>query len=71
MPARAIPSELRLVLHENPRARTAFNALPKSHQAEYSKWIAEAKKPETRTRRAKEAMKMMEARPKERSASAG
>lgn len=48
----AIPDDLEAVLAANSKAARAFAALPPSHQREYLKWIAEAKKPETRRRRA-------------------
>jgi uncharacterized protein YdeI (YjbR/CyaY-like superfamily) len=55
----AIPDDLAAVLAANRKAQRAFAALPPSHQREYVKWIAEAKKPQTRQRRAIEAARMV------------
>ena len=38
-------------LRSNTAALSAFEGLPPSHKAEYLKWIDEAKRTETRTRR--------------------
>lgn len=48
----AIPGELKKALAQRPAAAAAFDKLPPSHKAEYVRWIVEAKKPETRVRRA-------------------
>ena len=53
-----IPEELHSVLAADKTARAAFNAMPPSHQAEHIRYIAEAKKPETRARRAAASAKM-------------
>jgi len=45
-----IPPELEAVLTGDVRA--AFDALSFTHRREYSEWVAEAKRPETRARRA-------------------
>ena len=55
----AIPDDLAAALAANPKSARAFAALPPSHQREYVKWIEEAKKIETRQRRAAKAAKMM------------
>jgi uncharacterized protein YdeI (YjbR/CyaY-like superfamily) len=47
-----LPQELAAALAAAPDAATLFEALPPSHQREYTKWVAEAKKPETRVSRA-------------------
>lgn len=52
-----IPVELRAALAASPAARRAFDAMPPSHRREYATWVGEAKKPETRARRAAEAVK--------------
>jgi uncharacterized protein YdeI (YjbR/CyaY-like superfamily) len=39
-----------------------FSSYPPSHRREYLKWIAEAKKPETRTKRIQKALKMLSAK---------
>jgi uncharacterized protein YdeI (YjbR/CyaY-like superfamily) len=38
-------------LEASPGARARYEALPPSHQAEYLKWIGEAKREATRARR--------------------
>lgn len=52
----AIPAELTAALAGSPRARKAFDALPPSHRREYCQWVGEAKRPQTRERRAGEAI---------------
>ncbi|WP_410620051.1 YdeI/OmpD-associated family protein [Amycolatopsis sp. cmx-8-4] len=47
-----LPEELAAALAAAPDAAALFAALPPSHQREYTKWVAEAKKPETRVSRA-------------------
>ena len=64
----AIPEELSEALSENEAAVKIFAALPPSHRNEYMRWIGEAKRAETRRRRATKAAEMMvdkhgEARP--------
>lgn len=54
-----IPDDLIAVLDKQPTAYTAFQALPPSHQREYLRWIAEAKRPETRQRRIEETVKKL------------
>ena len=49
-----VPADLRAALAADAQAECAFAALARSHKAEYLKWIAEAKKPETRARRVAE-----------------
>jgi len=48
-----IPIELAKLLDANPAARSAFEALSYSHRREHAFHVAEAKKPETRERRAR------------------
>ncbi|MET0697579.1 MAG: YdeI/OmpD-associated family protein [Acidimicrobiia bacterium] len=48
-----IPMELATLLEANPAASEAFEALSYSHRREYALHVAEAKKPETKERRAK------------------
>ena len=55
----AIPEELSEVLSENEAAGRLFGALPPSHRNEYMRWIGEAKRAETRRRRATKAAEMM------------
>lgn len=53
------PAELSAALDAAPAARGAYDALPPSHRAEYDRWIAEAVKPETRARRAQQAVERL------------
>ena len=48
-----IPVELARLLEENPAARETFDALSYSHRREHALYVAEAKKAETRERRAR------------------
>ena len=43
--------DIAAALHGHPGAWERFERLPPSHKAEYLTWIAEAKRPETRSRR--------------------
>jgi hypothetical protein len=47
-----VPHELAAALAGNPTARAAFDALSYSHRREHALYVAEAKKAETRERRA-------------------
>ncbi|MEZ4314634.1 MAG: YdeI/OmpD-associated family protein [Polyangiaceae bacterium] len=53
----SVPPELTAALESSPEARARFEKMPPSHQREYASHIAEAKKPETRARRAQAAIK--------------
>lgn len=53
------PPELATALANNPTARTAWNQLPPSHKREHIRFILEAKKPETRTRRAQKTIETL------------
>ena len=55
----SIPAELSEALSENEAAERIFAALPPSHRKEYLRWISEAKRAETRRRRATRAAEMM------------
>ena len=55
----AIPEELSEAVSENEAAERIFEALPPSHRNEYLRWIGEAKRAETRRRRAAKAAEMM------------
>ncbi len=48
----APPAELDAALAADPQARAAWDALPPSHRREYTRWVAEAVRPETRNQRA-------------------
>ncbi len=47
----SLASDVNEALRANPAALSSFEALPPSHRAEYLKWIDEAKRGETRSRR--------------------
>jgi hypothetical protein len=46
-----VPPDLTAALDAAPEARAAFDAMPYTHRLEYSRWLEEAKRPETRARR--------------------
>ena len=52
-PVLELPAELRNALAECLEAQVAFDRLATSHQREHIQYVAEAKKPETRERRAR------------------
>lgn len=54
-----IPAELDTLLEANPSARQAFEALSYSHRREHALHVAEAKKPETRERRARKTIEAL------------
>jgi len=56
-----LPPELADALAGAADARKAFNLLPESHQREYADWVDEAKKADTRTRRAERALEQIKA----------
>jgi uncharacterized protein YdeI (YjbR/CyaY-like superfamily) len=47
----SLDTDINEALRANPAALSRFEGLPPSHKAEYLKWIDEAKRAETRTRR--------------------
>lgn len=47
-----LPEELATALASNPEAQARFDALSTSHRNEYIRWVSEARRPETRQRRA-------------------
>lgn len=53
-----VPDELSaaLALKKNLKAKKVFDAFPPSHKREYCEWIAEGKRPETRLKRAAQAV---------------
>ena len=55
------PDELAAALERDDEARAAFDRLPPSHRREYADWIREAKREETRRRRAGEAVERLRA----------
>jgi bifunctional DNA-binding transcriptional regulator/antitoxin component of YhaV-PrlF toxin-antitoxin module len=52
-----VPAELEAALTAD--ARAAFDALAFTHRREYAEWVGEAKRPETRARRAARAVEML------------
>ena len=54
-----IPPALQAALDGDVSAREAFDALSFTHRREYATWIAEAKREETRDRRAAKAIEML------------
>ncbi len=57
-----IPAALADALATDPDARAAFERLAFTHRKEYARWIAEAKREETRDRRVARALEMLRAR---------
>jgi hypothetical protein len=53
------PPELAAALARDEEARQVFGSLSYSHRKEYADWIAEAKHPETRARRAAKALDLL------------
>lgn len=59
-----LPDELRRALAASPAARTAFDGLPPSHRREYVRWVREARRDDTRERRAAQTvMRLLEPAP--------
>jgi hypothetical protein len=56
-----VPPALETALRKRAKARRFFESLAPSHRREYADWIAEAKKPETVTRRVEQAIAQLEA----------
>ena len=54
-----VPDELRAALAGDDGARDVFDALSYTHRREYANWIAEAKRVQTRERRAAKAVEML------------
>ena len=54
-----VPAELAAALEGDPPAREAFNALSYTHRREYARWIADAKRDATRTRRVTQALELL------------
>ena len=54
-----VPPELEVALRTDGTARTHFDSLSPSHRRECIGYIAEAKKPETRVRRAQRTVEML------------
>jgi hypothetical protein len=54
-----VPPALAAALDADLAAKSAFAALAYTHRKEFARWIAEAKREETRDRRVSEALKML------------
>lgn len=54
-----IPDVLSETLRKNTKARRLFMTMPPSHQREYCKFVAEAKKQETQATRAAKTVEMI------------
>jgi uncharacterized protein YdeI (YjbR/CyaY-like superfamily) len=55
-----IPTELTAVLKKNKVAKANFERLAPSHRARYIMWVGTARRPETRARRAVEAVRLLD-----------
>jgi len=55
-----MPAEFQAALDQNSIAQEVFNTLIKTDQKQYITWIATAKRPETREKRIKEAIELLE-----------
>jgi hypothetical protein len=54
-----VPPELATVLEGDPEAARAFEKLSYTHRKEYARWIADAKRADTKERRVAKAAKML------------
>jgi hypothetical protein len=61
-----LPADLTEALAADPQAKAFFGTLSFTHRREYVEWIVEAKRPETRERRVREALEMLSRRQKTR-----
>jgi hypothetical protein len=55
-PELAVPDDLRRALESHEEAQALFQRMSHNHRKEYIRWVAEAKRPETRARRASQAI---------------
>jgi hypothetical protein len=56
-----VPAALAAALASDPQAKASFDEMAFTHRKEYARWIAEAKKDETRQRRVEQALVMIRA----------
>ena len=56
-----VPPALAQALGEDPEAKAVYDGLAFTHRKEYARWIAEAKREETRERRVVKALEMLHA----------
>ena len=54
-----VPAALAAALERDEAARAAFEALAYTHRKEFARWVAEAKREETRDRRVVQALEML------------
>jgi uncharacterized protein YdeI (YjbR/CyaY-like superfamily) len=54
-----VPDELATALANDSTAQAAFETLSYTHRKEYTRWVAEAKRDETRRRRVDQALQML------------
>jgi len=54
-----VPGELANALKRNGKARTFFDGLSYSHRKEYARYVAEAKRPQTRAERTERTIEML------------
>jgi hypothetical protein len=54
-----VPEALAAALATDSKARAAFEGMAFTHRKEYARWVAEAKREETRQRRVQEAVEMI------------
>jgi uncharacterized protein YdeI (YjbR/CyaY-like superfamily) len=54
-----VPDALARALSKDKKARAVFDGLAYTHRKEYARWIAEAKREETRERRVSKAVEML------------
>ena len=59
-PPVVVPAELERALARSPKAKAEFDKFPPSHRREVIGYIIEAKKPETRERRAARTVDLLE-----------
>lgn len=55
-----LPEELAAALADNTQAKMAFESMAFTHRKEYTRWVAEAKREETRKRRVEQAVVMIQ-----------
>jgi antitoxin component of MazEF toxin-antitoxin module len=54
-----VPADLAAALAADPPVKAAFDAMAFTHRKEYARWVAEAKREETRQRRVQQALEMI------------
>lgn len=58
-PVPPVPAELKDALERSPAAQREFDRWPPSHRKEAAEYVLEAKRPETRVRRAQKCVEMI------------